>query len=123
VQREEKSLFEQRVALTRSVTPAVASSIRQPFNKVVRNERIRKDIKIAGEGRKQIVEKMIAGFFGSARKKNRGLNYWMKTRFIELEFIDPNSCGMGRAGKQQHTHSPAPVRGERGGSGKFLCGQ
>jgi hypothetical protein len=91
VQREEKSLFEQRVALTRSVTPAVASSIRQPFNKVVRNERIRKDIKIAGEGRKQIVEKMIAGFFGSARKKNRGLNYWMKTRFIELEFIDPNS--------------------------------
>lgn len=91
VQREEKALFDQRMALTKSITPAVASSIRQPFNKVVRNDRVRKDVKVKNEGRKQVIEKMIKGFFGAARKMNRGLDYWMKTRFVELEFIDPNS--------------------------------
>jgi hypothetical protein len=91
VQREEESLFKQRCQLTKSITPAVASSIRKPFNKVVRNNRIRKDIKIKTEGRKQIVDEMIKNFYGSARKKNRGLEYWLKTRFVELQFIDPNA--------------------------------
>lgn len=91
VQREEKSLFDQRLQLTKSITPAVSSSIRQPFNKVVRNDRIRKVVNVQNEGRKQAIEKMIKGFYGAARKLNRGLDYWMKTRFVELEFIDPNS--------------------------------
>jgi hypothetical protein len=91
VQREDKELFAQRLRLTKSITPAVASSIRQPFNKVTRNDRVKKDIKIKDEARKQNVDKMIKSFYGSARKKNRGLDYWMKTRFVELQFIDPNS--------------------------------
>jgi hypothetical protein len=42
VPREDKELFEQRVRLTKSITPAVASSVRQPFNKVARNDRIKR---------------------------------------------------------------------------------
>lgn len=91
VPREDEILFQQRVALTKSITPAVASSIRQPYNKVARIDRIRKDVKLENDQRKKNVEEMIKGFFGAPRKKNRGLQYWMKTRFCELQFIDPNS--------------------------------
>lgn len=89
--REDAGLFAQRLAITKSITPAVASSIRQPFNKVTRNDRVRKSLKIENEGRKQVVEEMAKTFYGSAIKKSRGLDYWMKTRFVELQFIDPNS--------------------------------
>lgn len=91
VPREDKELFEQRVALTKSITPAVASSVRQPFNKVARNDRIRKTKNVKPETRQAVVDGMISGFYGAKRKKNKGLDYWLKTRFIELQFIDPNS--------------------------------
>lgn len=91
VQREDAALFAQRLRITKSTTPAVASSIRQPFNKVTRNDRIRKNIKLETESRKQVVDKMIASFYGAARKKNKGLDYWLKTRFTEMQFIDPNA--------------------------------
>jgi len=91
VQREDAELFAQRLKLTKSITPAVASSVRQPFNKVARNDRIRKSKKLKNETRQKAVDDMIAGFYGSRRKKNKGLDYWLKTRFIEMQFIDPNS--------------------------------
>lgn len=91
VQREDAALFAQRLKITKSITPAVASSIRQPFNKVVRNDRVRKVVNVKNEGRKQAIEQMIKGFYGAARKMNRGLDYWMNTRFVELNFSDPNS--------------------------------
>lgn len=92
VQREDDALFQQRLRLTKSITPAVASSIRTPFSKVTRNDRIRKAVKTtAGTGRDELIATMQKGFYGSRRKKNRGLDYWMKTRFTELQFIDPNT--------------------------------
>lgn len=91
VQREDAALFAQRLRLTKSTTPAVASSIRQPFNKVVRNDRIRKNLDIKNETRKNAVEKMMELFYGTARKKSRGLEYWLKTRFVEMQFVDPNA--------------------------------
>ncbi len=91
VQREDAVMFAQRVKLTRSTAPAVASSIRQPFNKVTRNDRIKKTIELKDKTRAAAVEEMVAGFYGSKRKKNRGLEYWMKTRFTEMQFIDPNA--------------------------------
>lgn len=91
VQREDAALFAQRLRITKSTTPAVASSIRQPFNKVVRNDRVRKTVVIENESRKKVVEKMQGLFYGAARKKNRGLEYWLKTRFLEMQFVDPNS--------------------------------
>lgn len=92
VPREDKELFNQRVRLTKSITPAVASSVRQPFNKVARNDRIRKTKTIQNETRQKALDEMVAGFYGSTkRKKKKGLDYWLKTRFIELQFIDPNA--------------------------------
>lgn len=91
VQREDAALFAQRMLLTKSVTPAVASSIRQPFNKVTRNDRIKKKIRIENKTRELIVNEMIEKFYGAARKKNRGLDYWLKTRFVEMGFVDPNA--------------------------------
>lgn len=91
VQREDAALFAQRLKLTKSTTPAVASSIRQPFNKVVRNDRIRKNIGIENETRAKVVEQMIKYFYGASRNKNKGLEYWLKSRFLELQFIDPNA--------------------------------
>jgi hypothetical protein len=91
VQREDAALFAQRLRLTKSTTPAVASSIRGPFNKVVRNDRVRKTVKLDNETRQKVVEKMQGLFYGAARKKNRGLEYWLKTRFLEMQFTDPNS--------------------------------
>lgn len=91
VRREDLELFEQRVQLTKSITPAVSSSIRQPFNKVARNDRIKTAIKASNKNREVIITAMVSGFYGPRRKKNRGLNYWMKTRFTDLQFIDPNS--------------------------------
>lgn len=92
VPREDRALFEQRVRLTKAITPALSSSIRQPFNKVSRNDRIRKSVTITDNaGKQKIVEDMMKTFYGSAQKKDRGLDYWLRTRFLELEFIDPNS--------------------------------
>lgn len=91
VRREDPELFAQRVQLTQPITPAVSSSIRQPFNKVTRNDRIRKTITLKTTARKPIVEKMAGTFYGASRRKNKGLEYWLKTRFTEMVFIDPNS--------------------------------
>lgn len=91
VQREEKALFDQRVRFTKTVTPAVAASVRKPFNKVARAERIRKSWEMSNARRTENVGRMISSFYGAAKKQNRGLDYWLKTRFLSLQFSDPNA--------------------------------
>lgn len=91
VQREEKALFDQRVRFTKTITPAVAASVRKPFNKVARAERIRKSWEMSNVRRTENVGTMISSFYGAKKKKNRGLDYWMKMRFNSLQFSDPNS--------------------------------
>lgn len=88
--REDLALFEQRVAITKAITPAVAASLKQPFNKVIRNNRIRKGVTLKNENRAKIVGNMMQEFFGDKRKKNKGLDYWFKTRFANIGFTDPN---------------------------------
>jgi hypothetical protein len=92
VQRETKEMFDQRMRITRSITPAVAASLRTPFRKVARNTRIRSGFKVGTDkGREQAVAEMIKGFYGSRKKKHKGLDYWMRTRFTNLQFTDPNT--------------------------------
>lgn len=91
VQREDATMFEQRVRLTQSITPAVASSIMKPFFKVSRNDKIRVRHDFGNPDKDRAVNDMIKSFYGSKRKKNRGLEYWLKTRFMELSFYDPNA--------------------------------
>lgn len=91
VKREDKDAFAQRVALTTATTPALAGSLMKPFYKVSRNDKVKKRFDFKDPGKNDLVKGMIAGFYGSKRKKNRGLDYWFKTRFTELSFTDPNS--------------------------------
>lgn len=91
VQREDAGLFAQRIRMTKAITPAIASSIRTPFNKVLRNDRIRYNLTVKNEAKKATIEHMAKVFYGSARKQNRGLRYWLNTRGQSLQFSDPNT--------------------------------
>lgn len=91
VQREDLDLFKQRCNITKAITPAVASSIRTPFNKVTRNDRVQKKIDIENEARVKTIETMVKTFYGTGRKQEKGLEYWLRTRFVDLTFSDPNS--------------------------------
>jgi hypothetical protein len=91
VPRESDVMFTQRVELTKAITPAISSSLKTPFSKVTRNNRIKTDIKLENNNRQASVDKMLKGFYGAPQKKNRGLTYWMNTRFLELNFSDPNA--------------------------------
>jgi hypothetical protein len=88
--RETEELFEQRVNLTQIITPAMASSLQNPFFKVARNEKIKKRLEIKEEVRKETVENMLDLFWGNDPDQN-GLDLWLQTRFSELTFVDPNT--------------------------------
>lgn len=90
VRRESKEMFEQRKIITQAITPAVSSSLEKPFNKVARNDKVKKEFDFKNASKNNIVQGMIDGFYGS-RYNNRGLDYWLKMRFQELTFTDPNA--------------------------------
>lgn len=93
VPREDAEAFVQRCAITRAITPAIASSVRKPFAKVTRNNRVRYGFKFDETNDQAItnVQKMIDQFFGDPGQTDKGLSYYLNTRFTELSFIDPNS--------------------------------
>lgn len=92
VQRESAEMFEQRLAITSPTTPAIANSLMQPFDTVGRNDKIKKRFDYKDETKNKAIQSMIDGYFGSKRRKNaRGLEYWIRTRFKDLVFSDPNS--------------------------------
>lgn len=91
VNRETAEAFTQRIALTSSITPAIAASIRVPFYKVARNQRIKTNIDVKDEAKNEQIKLMAKNFYGSGGRKTKGLDYWLKTRFMDLTFIDPNA--------------------------------
>lgn len=93
VKREEESDFKERCNLTKAITPAVTESLEKPWNKVIRNERIKKSVELKNKANDAKVGMMLDSFFGSDRssKAVKGLDYWMKTRLFELTFADPNA--------------------------------
>ena len=91
VNRETDAAFIQRCAITRTITPAVAASVKIPFYKVARNQRIKTNIDVKDEVKNEAIQKMTAGFYGSSGRQTKGLDYWLKTRFMDLTFTDPNA--------------------------------
>ena len=90
--REDEEMFEQRKRLTNSISQSVASSLQKPFNKVGRNKNVKKKFTLKGDKtREEIVQKMISGFYGTNELNTKGLDFWLKNRFIELTFTDPNA--------------------------------
>jgi hypothetical protein len=91
VSRESAEEFVTRCAITRAITPAVAASVKIPFYKVARNQRIRSNIDVKDEVKNEQIKNMAKGFYGSSGRKTKGLDYWLKTRFMDLTFTDPNA--------------------------------
>lgn len=90
--REDEEMFEQRKRLTNSISQSVASSLQKPFYKVARNKNVKKKFTLKGDKtREEIVQKMISGFYGTNELNTKGLDFWLKNRFIELTFTDPNT--------------------------------
>jgi hypothetical protein len=90
VQREDAAMFAQRCAITQLITPALCASLRKPFQKVSRNNKVVKRIDIKDATRKKVVEQMLDMFYGNSPDTN-GLEQWLQTRFEELTFADPNA--------------------------------
>lgn len=91
-QREDEVMFEQRKRLTNSISQSVASSLQKPFYKVARNKNIKNKLDLKGDAtREGIVSKMSAGFYGTNELNSKGVDFWIRNRFLELTFTDPNA--------------------------------
>lgn len=90
VRRETKEEFDQRVALTVSITPAVCNYLMKPFNKVLRNKKVKKDWAFDTDKRNEVVRTMTKSWYGNKRSNNIGLDYWLANRYPMLSFSDPN---------------------------------
>lgn len=91
--RENKEAFEQRKRISKLLTPAYASSIMKPFYKVPRTDRVVKKIIPATKTDTSIIENLqnkMDLFYGSDNEEG-GLDFWLKNRFVELTFVDPNT--------------------------------
>jgi hypothetical protein len=86
VRREDTDLFTQRKLITKQITPAVMNSIMKPAYKIPRCDNIKKDIfNASSEKVKQIIEK-ASSFYG-----RMSVDDYLATRFIQLDFTDPNT--------------------------------
>lgn len=91
VSREEESMFEQRKELTVSINPAIASSLIKPFQKVSRNNSVSKKYDFKNQDINDRVALAVNEFNADNLDDTDGLDVWLKTRFLELSFADPNS--------------------------------
>lgn len=89
--REDEEMFKQRVRLTNLISKPVASSIKKPFYKVSRNENVKSEITMTDTVKLEAVKKMMSNFYGSNEFSERGLDFWLKNRFLELVFTEPNA--------------------------------
>ena len=91
VGRETKEMFDQRVKMTNSINPSIANSLMKPFYKVSRNNNISKKYDFRDEKINERVEIALNDFNGDKIDNTDGLGLWLKTRFVELSFSDPNA--------------------------------
>lgn len=91
--REDETMFQQRCNLTIPVTPAATSSLIKPFYKVARTkpliDRITSTKKKDNKVQEEIIDRMKS-FYGSDSNDN-GVDYFLKNKFVELTFWDPNA--------------------------------
>lgn len=91
VGRETEAMFKQRCKMTVSINPAIANSLMKPFYKVSRNNNVNKKFDFKNEGINSRVTTALNDFNGDLIDNTDGLERWLKTRFVELSFSDPNA--------------------------------
>jgi len=89
--RETDAMFKERVELTNAISPAVSNSLMKPFYKVSRNNNIAKRYDFRNPGINKRIEVMLNDFNSDMMDNTNGLETWLRTRFVELSFTDPNS--------------------------------
>lgn len=89
--REDEEMFKQREELTEVITPAVAASVETPFNKVGKLDKVVRKVDTGNEATNKVIQSMIDGFYGDPAESEVGLDYWLRNRFRELSFKDPNA--------------------------------
>ena len=91
--RENVEAFQQRKRITKLLTPAFASSVMKPFYKVPKTDRVVKKIIPKSKTDTSLVDDIqnkMDLFYGSDNEEG-GLDFWLKNRFVELSFVDPNT--------------------------------
>lgn len=89
--RESEEMFKQRCELTNAINPAVSNSLMKPFYKVSRNNNITQKYDFKNTDINSRVEIMLNDFNSDMMDNTNGLDTWLRTRFVELSFTDPNS--------------------------------
>ena len=86
--REDEELFNQRVRITQHITKTVAQNVETVFHKIPRSNSIQKMIAYSNNDADKLrrLNDILSKFWGK-----RSLDDYMSTRWIELNFIDPNS--------------------------------
>lgn len=94
--REDDRLFNYKVQSTQIITPAIISSLMNPYYKVPRTDRLVKKVTTIKDGEETddtaadtVLEKMRY-FYGSENNVN-GLDFFMQQRYIQLGATDPNA--------------------------------
>lgn len=91
---ETEEEFEQRKRITKVITPALTSSVMKPFLKVPRTDRVVKKIIPKNKSTDKKIESEIQHkldlFYGSDSEEG-GLDFWLRNRFVQLSFTDPNA--------------------------------
>lgn len=105
--RETDEAFAQRKRITRPIMKSVLSSLRKPFYKVSRNDKVTRKVTIKDEVKKDAVSKMQDNFYTKSGKAG-GLDSFLRTRGVELAFIDPNAWIVVEWGAFAADALPAP---------------
>jgi hypothetical protein len=92
VQRETEEAFLQRARITKQITPAIAGSLMNPFDKVGRNNKVKKRFDFKGDKNTNAnVQQIVDGFYGDPFSEDTGLDGWLNERFKYYTFFDPNA--------------------------------
>lgn len=90
--REDKDMFEQRVELTKQITPSICSTVMKTFNKVFRVAPATEVIDFEAKDEESVDDRIkevrdaLADIYGG-----KDIYKYMQDRLMYLSFIDPNS--------------------------------
>jgi len=106
--RESEEAFKQRVELTSSITPAVSDSLIKPFQRASRTDKIKKHFDFKNKRKNQMIREMESSFYSGEANKVSNLDYWLKQRFLELSFTNPNAWIVLEWDKVEQNETPTP---------------
>lgn len=90
VMRESTELFKQRIRITQHITKTVSQNVMDVYRKIPRSNSVQRFIgyTASADDNEKLKElnKKLEGFWGKL-----SLDSWMNTRWIDLNFLDPNS--------------------------------